>query len=591
MEDHLSDFIAFADRSTNGFGIYRFPNGQPELEYINHAAAIRIGSTQEELLANPRLFFTQPENDATALDLLKRVASGESTLAEVRVFPQIGNPYWLRMTAWPLPPRHGVARIFVVTTDITQRLQSEQYIRLLTACYEEADDGIAILRLADGSIRDGELAYCNPAWTTMKTDGNAALDELSQTFDGSSAHTEVEVTRNDGSVTTFELRAYRLLGVADEGCYIIAVSRDITASRTADRHCRLLARAIDESVDLFIITDATAVSEGGPRIQYANPAVLALTEYTMEELRGRPHSLLISSDNKPVLFDRLTRHFNQRTTINVELLLRSKSGRSIWCEFVTQPVTESSERDSHWLCVGRDITLRKQAQTQVALLISVMEAVDSRVIIYEPTSKGDLEIVYENAAAFDRHRYFVQEAFSGERDAALVRLHERLMANLPVRAWLPDNHSNAGDGSVEIDARAIFDPAGQLSSIISIERDLPNLSTTSQDRRLATLLAVLLSASQTMMYAPNPTARVRALRFALREAFKAELILHPTDAIPTPDLIFEPARNRATLFFQFDGAQRGEVAWAAEYPDAAITALRLCLETFLALGERVAVAS
>lgn len=586
MEEHLSDFLAFADRATNGFAIIRFPGGKPELEFINLAAASRLGSTREALLAEPALFFKHPSNTAFALKLLSSVSSGESTIAESAVHTLVGEPYWLQMTAWPLPKRSGVARIFVVTTDITQRLKSEQHLGLLTAGYEEANDGIAIYRIVNGAVSESELVFCNRAHAEMSADGYLPLQALPSEFNGRNMYVEVQFPRKNGYHATFELRVLLLQGSTAQQSHFVAVTRDITEQRESDREHRLLSRAIDESVDLFIITNADGISSDGPKIQFANPAVHALLERTPDELRGVLFMELLSPKNTAPVCALFAQHFLARTTINVEALLISKSGREVWCEIVMQPIAEQMEWDTHWLMVGRDITLRKQAQGQVTLLLSIFEGIDSRVVIYEPSENGMPEVVYENAAAFEKKRYFVQEAFTRNDDPALLHLRERLLANAPLRAWLPEERVNDIGGCVELDARAVFDQAGKITSIISIERDIPGVSSTADPGGFATRAAILLSASQNMMHSTSRTARLRTLSFALSEALDAKIIVGPSDAIPPDELRFDPVHRRATIFFEMDGARSGEITWAAIYPNVVITSLRLCLETFLALGTR-----
>ncbi|MHB8480820.1 MAG: PAS domain S-box protein, partial [Vulcanimicrobiaceae bacterium] len=101
----------------------------------------------------------------------------------------------------------------------------------------------------------------------------------------------------------------------------------------------------------------------------------------------------------------------QRIMSSLELLLRAKDGHDVWCEFVAQPITDSSGEFKSWLTVGRDISLRKQAQNQIALLMTAMDNLEYRIVIYEVGEDGKLEVSYENAAAFARGRYRLKELF------------------------------------------------------------------------------------------------------------------------------------------------------------------------------------
>src|SRR5579884_363738 len=150
----------------------------------------------------------------------------------------------------------------------------------------------------------------------------------------------------------------------------------------SDAHARLLTRVVDEASDLVLITDFTPPSQGGPFIEYANEALLHATGYTMDELSGRPYTTLFSSDNDPVVLTTITDNLEASVANEKEIKLCRKDGSSFWVEFTGKPVREDATGTSHWVAVGRDITLRRQSVEQTLTLMTALDAVSGHLEIY-----------------------------------------------------------------------------------------------------------------------------------------------------------------------------------------------------------------
>ncbi len=476
-EHDLQGFFRFADHATNGFAVHRYPNGRPQLEYINAAAAARLGASVEQFSQNPELFFEDPGHVAHALEVLARVRRGDTARHEAQLHRADGTPYWVELAAWPLPADGDVERVLVIATDITEQ-------------------------------------------------------------------------------------------------------------RSTNEHLRLLSRAIDEAVDFFSISDMTPASEGGPLIRYANPALLHLTGYTSDELYGRPYTMLLAPTNSPNALATLAANMEQRIMSSLELLLRAKDGHDVWCEFVAQPITDSSGEFKHWLAVGRDISLRKQAQNQIALLMTAMDNLEYRIVIYEVGEDGTLEVSYENAAAFARGRYRLKELFEVHDSAAGVNLRARLQAHQEVRTWITDS-SDPAIGTIELDAKAIVNAAGGIEAIISMERDAQRISPAEPHVFPAVRVISLIAATQGMIDAPDAGSRLQILRTTLRDVFQATLRIDPAADGPIDTLQLDIPKMRAQFWYEDEGLRCAKVAWESTLGESALTSLRLCIETFLTLQSRV----
>lgn len=160
-------------------------------------------------------------------------------------------------------------------------------------------------------------------------------------------------------------------------------------------HVRLLARVVDEASDFVLITDFTPPSQGGPFIQYANEALLCATGYTMREIFGKPYSALIAEHNDPVLLETIISNLEAAQINEKELLLRRKDGSAFWIEFAGKPLNEDLSGARHWVCIGRDITLRRQAVEQMAMMMTALDAVSGHLEIYT-LDEGEYTAAFRN---------------------------------------------------------------------------------------------------------------------------------------------------------------------------------------------------
>ncbi|NNM98306.1 MAG: PAS domain S-box protein, partial [Candidatus Eremiobacteraeota bacterium] len=416
--------FAYADHLSEGITIYRYPGGEPEIEYINRSAARRIKATPEEVTLDPGELFRNEKNRRVALDLMAKVRSGNDAIIEQQIHALDGSAYWVQLHALPLPEQDGTQRILNITSDITGVLASEERENVITSCIDVVADAIAVFRIDRFRPESASLVYGNEAFHALagKSDGETPLSVRTQTGEDLLAQylpaiiaeetiqREVAVSAGDGTTTlAMELHAHCLRSDVSEADFVTISLRDIGARIAAERERRMLAHAIDESLDLFAIGDFVPPSRGGSHIRYINPAFAHLVGYTAEELLGRSSGILISRNNTQQLLTTLTECIETRRDSNHELMLRTKDGRDIWCEFVTQPIFDDSEEGGYWLTVGRDITMRKQTMDQIALLTWVLDEIDSRITIYEPAKTNEFQVAYENNASAESGRHLFLE--------------------------------------------------------------------------------------------------------------------------------------------------------------------------------------
>jgi PAS domain S-box-containing protein len=189
----------------------------------------------------------------------------------------------------------------------------------------------------------------------------------------------------------------------------------------------LLARAMDEALDLVLITDATPPSRGGPFIQYANTAFLRTTGFELDDLFGKHYTAVFAEHNDAMTLQTIARNLEDERVNEKEIRIRRKDGTSFWVEFTGRLLRDTNA--SYWVAVGRDISLRRQTHEQLAALTTAIYAVSGHLEIYT-LDNGEYHVAFQNA----------------EADSDISELVETLLNNAAVRdATGLQSRLNAGE--------------------------------------------------------------------------------------------------------------------------------------------------
>lgn len=194
-----------------------------------------------------------------------------------------------------------------------------------------------------------------------------------------------------------------------------------------ETHVRLLSRVVDEASDLVLITDFTPPSRGGPFIEYANEALLRATGYTMEELTGQTYGAIIAPENDPRALHTISDNLEAEQVNEKEILLCRKDGSSFWVEFTGKPLRDEATGLRRWVSVGRDITLRRQAVEQMAMLMTALDAVSGHLEIYS-LDGDDYTAVFRNRDADSDISELVETLLNEPVVREVTELRKRLKA-------------------------------------------------------------------------------------------------------------------------------------------------------------------
>lgn len=123
----------------------------------------------------------------------------------------------------------------------------------------------------------------------------------------------------------------------------------------------LLAWSVESVNDAVLITSPD-LDLPGPSIEYANPAFLEMTGYTLDEVIGKTPRILQGPRTDRALMERLRNDLETRQTFFGETINYRKDGSEYQVEWKISPLRNESGNIHKWVAVQRDVTERHRIE-------------------------------------------------------------------------------------------------------------------------------------------------------------------------------------------------------------------------------------
>ena len=145
---------------------------------------------------------------------------------------------------------------------------------------------------------------------------------------------------------------------ADTWSRVLVSITDITERKKLENELLKLSRAVEQSPESVVITDA----EG--RIEYVNNTFCKVTGYAVDEVMGQNPRVLRSGETSADVYKDLWATISAGGVWQGELVNRRKSGDLFWEEAVISGVTDESGKVLHYVALKRDISDQKRLQVE-----------------------------------------------------------------------------------------------------------------------------------------------------------------------------------------------------------------------------------
>lgn len=241
--------------------------------------------------------------------------------------------------------------------DITDRVAEEEIAKSLARFPSENPN--PVLR----ATIDGRLLYANMAYQRIFAESirehGMILPLMWQQVCKGACETEhqrdIDVAQND--------RFFSFVFAPITGTnYVNIYGSDITARKRTEFELKKLSMAMEHSVNLVFITDATG------KIDYVNPTFETVTGFSKQEAIGQTPRILASGDVPDERYDEMWKTILSGKTWRSEYRNKKKSGGYYWCNSVISPIKNEVGEITHFLAVQEDVTEKKQTEERVKLL-------------------------------------------------------------------------------------------------------------------------------------------------------------------------------------------------------------------------------
>ena len=354
----------------------------------------------------------------------------------------------------------------------------------LIAAVEQAADGVVI------TDTSGKIQYVNPAFTAMTGYTREEATGQSPNILKSGRHPaafyeglwntirsgrvwfgEVSNRRKDGTFYTEQMRIAPVRGPSGEVVSYIAIKHDVTEQRAAEDAQAFLAAIVKSSDDAII-----AFTPAGIILTW-NRGAEVLSGYPAGEAIGKHLSILLAPERVPCLPAFIERILQGNSIPQYESVCLQRDGRGIHVAVTGSPIRNSAGEVAAISVIVRDITERRQAEQDRALLASIVESSDDAI-------KGvnvDGTLVSWNRGAEKLFGYSSREII-GKSVAILSppdRSHEasRTLATILKGGTVSPfdtvrQHKDGHRVDISLSVSPIRNPAGEIVGAAAIARDI-----------------------------------------------------------------------------------------------------------------------
>lgn len=238
----------------------------------------------------------------------------------------------------------------------------------------------------------------------------------------------------------------------------------------------LLAAAVAQSFNSIVITDAS-LDNGGPLIEFCNPAFCRMTGYSRDELIGQSPRILQGAETDTQVIDELRRCLHAAQPFKGATINYRKDGTAYNVEWSISPIRNASGELTHFLSVQQNMDAQVIAERQRDMLADALDVSSVPVLITDV----ETEIIYTNRA-FEQMTGFKADEVrgrtpnilrSGQHDAPF---YEQLFSTLQQGRHFREIFANRRkDGSLFYSDQSITpirDHSGRVSYYVSIATDV-----------------------------------------------------------------------------------------------------------------------
>ena len=233
----------------------------------------------------------------------------------------------------------------------------------------------------------------------------------------------------DGSYKFVNDRAYIITNEDGKVVRMIGAMQDITKQKVENLWLKLLESAIANTTESIAIIEANTSGPGkeGREILYVNSAFEKMTGSKKSDLLGRSLLTMMGPSTNSKEIGRILSSLDAGKACETEVTYQTNGNDEYWAHISFAPVKDNSGQHSHWICIGRDVTerrnrlsdLRDSLQEKETLLMEIHHRVKNNLAVV--SSMMQLQALDEVDTSLQKKLYD-----SVARIRTMVTIHEML---------------------------------------------------------------------------------------------------------------------------------------------------------------------
>jgi PAS domain S-box-containing protein len=140
---------------------------------------------------------------------------------------------------------------------------------------------------------------------------------------------------------------------------LVGISREITERKKEETRLKLLESVILNTTDAVVITEITSNELYRNRIIFVNNSYCKMTGYTLEEVIGKPPSILQGINSDKEVLKRVKASMDLYQHCEYEVINYKKNGEAFWTSISLSPISDTGGVYTHWIAIKRDTTEKK----------------------------------------------------------------------------------------------------------------------------------------------------------------------------------------------------------------------------------------
>lgn len=354
-----------------------------------------------------------------------------------------GEPVWLSTTFTVVHDNQGnPTKVLALVQDITAKKNQEKEFERLSLVADNTDNSVII------TDANGITEYVNDGFIKMtgyqpqeiigrkpgallqgeETDQQTVQRIREKMKTGESIYEEILNYRKDGQPYWVSIAINPVVDQEGKIDKFISIQANITATKKSSLDFRYKLDAISRSNAIIEFDTKGMILE-------ANENFLRLTEYELDEIKGKHHRLFMADgEAEAEAYQEFWEKLGRGEFISDEFSRRTKSGKRIWLKGIYNPIFDMFGKPKKVVKFAVDITEEKRleelAETKEKELRSYLQGINNTIASAEFTPAGEFisgnEIFmkvmgYQEGEVIGRHFDY----FMGD-DTAIVMMWENL---------------------------------------------------------------------------------------------------------------------------------------------------------------------